>query len=80
MSTLRFEPIGPGMVAPKVDEMRGWRMTFIKGKMFGKSVWLKGNTSDELTVLDTDPSLEGVVEGDILMIELIDPNLVDPNA
>ena len=80
VATLRFEPIGPGMVAPKVDEMRGWRMTFIKGKMFGTTVWLKGNTTDELTVLDTDPSLEGVVEGDILMIELIDPNLVDPNA
>jgi hypothetical protein len=24
--------------------------------------------------------VEGVVEGDIVIIELIDPNLVDPNA
>jgi hypothetical protein len=29
---------------------------------------------------DTDPSMEGVVEGDIVVIELIDPNLIDPNA
>src|SRR4051812_31595696 len=35
ISSLRFEPIGPGMVAPKPDDMRGWRLTFIRGKMFG---------------------------------------------
>jgi hypothetical protein len=80
ISTLRFEPIGPGMVAPKRNEMRGWRLTFIRGKMFGKTLWLKSNTTDELTVRDTDPSMEGVVEGDIVIIELIDPKLIDPNA
>jgi hypothetical protein len=80
ISTLRFEPIGPGMVAPKRNEMRGWRLTFIRGKMFGRTLWLKSNTPDELTVRDTDPSLEGVVEGDIVIIELIDPKLIDPNA
>jgi hypothetical protein len=80
ISTLRFEPIGPGMVAPKRNEMRGWRLTFIRGKMFGKTLWLKSNTPDELTVRGTDPSMEGVVEGDIVIIELIDPNLIDPNA
>jgi len=80
ISTLRFEPIGPGMVAPKRNEMRGWRLTFIRGKMFAKTLWLKSNTPDELTVRDTDPSLEGVVEGDIVIIELIDPKLIDPNA
>lgn len=80
IATLRFEPIGPGMVAPKRNEMRDWRLTFIRGKLFGRSLWLKSNTADELTVRDTDPSMEGVVEGDILMIELIDPKLVDPNA
>jgi hypothetical protein len=80
ISTLRFEPIGPGMVAPQRDEMRGWRLTFIRGKMFGKTLWLESNTPDELTVRDTDPSMEGVVEGDIVVIELIDPNLIDPNA
>jgi len=79
-STLRFEPIGPGMVAPKRNEMRGWRLTFIRGKMFGKTLWLKSNTADELTVRNTDPSMEGVVEGDIVVIELIDPKLIDPNA
>lgn len=79
-STLRFEPIGPGMVAPKRNEMRGWRLTFIRGKMFGRTLWLKSNTADELTVRDSDPSLEGVVEGDIVIIELIDPKLIDPNA
>ena len=78
--TLRFEPIGPGMVAPKRNEMRGWRLTFIRGKMFGKTLWLKSNTPDELTVRGTDPSMEGVVEGDIVIIELIDPKLIDPNA
>jgi len=80
ISTLRFEPIGPGMVAPRRNEMRGWRLTFIRGKMLGRSLWLKSNTPDELTVRDTDPSLEGVVEGDIVIIELIDPKLIDPNA
>jgi hypothetical protein len=80
ISTLRFEPIGPGMVAPQRDEMRGWRLTFIRGKMFAKTLWLKSNTPDELTVRDTDPSMEGVLEGDIVVIELIDPKLVDPNA
>jgi hypothetical protein len=80
ISTFRFEPIGPGMVAPKPDAMRGWRLTFIRGKMFAKTCWLESNTADELTVRANDPSLEGVVEGDIVIIELIDPNMVDPNA
>ena len=80
VSTLRFEPIGPGMVAPTPDAMRGWRLTFIRGKMFAQTLWLESNTADELTIRTTDPSLEGVVEGDIVMIELIDPKLADPNA
>jgi hypothetical protein len=80
VSTLRFDPIGPGMVAPKANEMRGWRLTFIKGKMFGKTLWIKRNTPNELTVRDTDPSLAAVVEGDIVIIELLDPKLIDPNA
>jgi hypothetical protein len=80
VSTLRFDPIGPGMVAPKPEELRGWRLTFIKGKLFGQTLWIKSNTPNELTVRNTDPSMEGVVEGDIVIIELIDPNLIDPNA
>lgn len=80
IATLRFEPIGPGMVAPKPNELRGWRLTFIRGKLFAQTLWLESNSADELTVRDADPSLEGVVEGDIVMIELIDPKLVDPNA
>jgi hypothetical protein len=80
ISTLRFEPIGPGMVAPKRNEMRGWRLTFIRGKMFGKTLWLRSNTPDELTVGVTDQRMDGVVEGDIVIIELIDPKLIDPNA
>lgn len=80
VSTLRFDPIGPGMVAPKPNELRGWRLTFIKGKLFGQTLWIVGNTPDELTVRDTDPSLAGVVEGDILMIELLDPKLIDPSS
>lgn len=80
ISTLRFEPIGPDMVAPKPNEMRGWRLTFIRGKMFAMALWLESNTPNELTVRDSDPSLEGVVEGDIIIIELIDPKLIDPNA
>ena len=80
IATLRFEPIGPGMVPPKPNDMRGWRLTFIRGKMFAKTLWLESNTADELTVRDTDPAMEGVVAGDIVIIELIDPNLVDPNA
>lgn len=80
VSTLRFEPIGPGMVVPKRNEMRGWRLTFIRGKMFGRTLWLKSNTPDELTVRNADPSMEGVAEGDIVVIELIDPKLVDANA
>ena len=80
VSTLRFDPIGPGVVAPQPDELRGWRITFIKGKLFGQTLWVEGNTVNELTVRDTDPSLAGVVEGDILMIELLDPNLPDPSS
>jgi len=80
VSTLRFDPIGPGMVAPKGNELRGWRLTFIKGKLFGKTLWVKRNTPNELTVRDVDPSLAEVAEGDIVMIELLDPKLVDPNA
>lgn len=73
VATLRFDPLGPGMVAPKPNELRGWRITFIKGKLFGQTLWVKRNTPVELTVRDKDPSLGGVVDGDILMIELIDP-------
>ena len=77
VSTLRFDPIGPGMTAPKHNELRGWRITFIKGKLFGQTLWIKRNTPNELTVRDVDPSLGGVVEGDILMIEELDPNLIE---
>jgi hypothetical protein len=80
IATLRFEPIGPGMVAPKPNGMRGWRLTFIRGKLFAQSLWLESNTADELTVRDSDPSLDSVAEGDIVIIELIDPKLVDPNG
>ena len=80
IATLRFEPIGPGMVPPQPNDMRGWRLTFIRGKMFAQTLWLESNTADELTVRETDPTMEGVVEGDIVIIELIDPKLVDPNA
>ncbi len=80
VSTLRFDPIGPGVVAPKPGELRGWRITFIKGKLFGETLWVEGNTPNELTVRDTDPSLAGVVEGDILMIELLDPNASAPSS
>ncbi len=77
VSTLRFDPIGPGMAVPKDNELRGWRITFIKGKLFGQTLWIKRNTPNELTVRDADPSLAGVVEGDILMIELLDPDLIE---
>jgi hypothetical protein len=80
VSTLRFDPLGPGMVPPKSNELRGWRITFIKGALFGQALWIKRNTPNELTVRDTDPSLAKVVEGDILMIELLDPRLLDPKA
>jgi hypothetical protein len=73
VATLRFDPLGPGMVAPKRNELRGWRITFIKGKLFGQTLWVKDNSPTELTVRDKDPSLAGVVEGDILMIEQLDP-------
>lgn len=80
VSALRFDPIGPDMVAPKAGELRGWRITFIKGKLFGQTLWVEGNTPDELTVRDTDPSLADVVEGDILMIEQLDPALMTPSS
>lgn len=80
VATLRFDPLGPGMVAPRQNELRGWRLTFIKGKLFGRTLWVKRNTPNELTVRDTDASLAGVAEGDILMIELLDPKLTAPNA
>lgn len=80
VSTLRFDPIGPGVVAPRPNELRGWRLTFIKGNLFGQSLWIEGNTPNALTVRDTDPSLAGVVEGDIMMIEQLDPNLIDPSS
>jgi hypothetical protein len=48
--------------------------------MFGMALWLESNTPNELRVRDIDPSIEGVVEGDIVIIELIDPKLIDPNA
>jgi hypothetical protein len=80
VATLRFDPIGPGMVAPQPGELRGWRITFIKGKLFGQTLWVQGNTPNELTVRDTDPSLAEVVEGDILMIELLDPSMPDPSS
>ncbi len=46
------------MVAPQRNEMRGWRLTFIRGKMFGRTLWLKSNTPDELHGARTDPSME----------------------
>lgn len=80
IASLHFEPLGPGMVAPRPNELRGWRITFIKGKLFGQTLWVQRNAAHELTVRTTGPSLAGVVEGDILMIELLDPKLAGPNA
>ncbi|NUZ07360.1 hypothetical protein [Piscinibacter koreensis] len=80
VATLRFDPLGPGMVPPRANELRGWRITFIKGQLFGQTLWVKRNTRTELTVRDKDPSLAGVVAGDILMIELIDPKAAAARA
>jgi hypothetical protein len=72
---VRFEPIGTGIVAPKSNEVRGWRVTVFKGKLYGQTLWVKSNTPNELTVRDKGPSLTGPVEGDVLMLEEIDPNV-----
>ena len=70
--TLRLEPIGPKMFPPKKNELRGWRLTVLKGARFGYVYWVHSNTSTEITVHSRDGFLDGMVAGDLFVVEQID--------
>jgi hypothetical protein len=72
--TLRLEPIGPKMVPPARNELRGWRLTVLKGARFGYVYWVQGNTATEITVRSKDGALDGMVAGDLFVVEQLDPN------
>ncbi|VTU19666.1 hypothetical protein RA8CHR_01975 [Variovorax sp. RA8] len=72
--TLRVEPIGPRMVPPARNELRGWRLTVLKGARFGSVFWVHGNTANEITVRGKDGWLDGMIAGDLFVAEQLDPN------
>lgn len=71
---LRLEPIGPNMVPPARNELRGWRLTMLKGARFGNVFWVQGNTANEITVRGKEGRLDGVTAGDLFVVEQLDPN------
>lgn len=72
--TLRVEPIGPKMVPPARNELRGWRLTVLKGARFGSVFWVHGNTANEITVRSKDGWLDGMIAGDLFVAEQLHPN------
>jgi hypothetical protein len=71
--TLRVEPIGPKMVPPAPNELRGWRLTVLKGARFGNVFWVQGNTANEITVRARDGWLDGMTASDLIVVEQLDP-------
>jgi hypothetical protein len=65
-------PIGPGMVPPAADEMRGWRLTMLAGKRFASMFEVKSNSATEITV---DGALNGLAVSDVFIIEDIPSSL-----
>lgn len=74
--SIRLEPIGPKMLPPNRNELRGWRLTVLKGARFGYVYWVHSNTSTEITVHSKDGWLDGVVTGDLFVVEQIDSKLL----
>jgi len=72
--TLRLQPLGPKAAPPAPNELRGWRLTVLKGARFGYVFWVQSNTADAITVRSKDGSLNGMAEGDLFVVEELDPN------
>jgi len=77
--TFRLAPIGPLMVAPNPDELRGWRLTVLAGKRFASVFRVQSNTPTQITVRATDGTLESTLDGlaanDVFVVEEIDDSV-----
>ncbi len=62
-------PVGPGVMAPAANELRGWRLTILAGKRFASAFEVKSNTATEITVAARDGPLNGLVISDVFIIE-----------
>ena len=59
-------PEAPGY-AP--DELRGWRLTILAGKLFSKVFEVQGNTASTITVTTRDGPLNGITVKDVFVVE-----------
>lgn len=59
-------PEAPGYA---VDELRGWRLTMLAGKLFSKVFEVKANTASTITVTSRDGPLNGVALKDVFVVE-----------
>lgn len=81
IKSIQIEPIGPRMVAPPINELRGWRLTVLSGARFASVFVVQSNTATEITVQAPDTGLEGLTSKDVFVVEEIDTSApVEPSA
>ena len=61
-------PQAPGYA---VDELRGWRLTILAGKLFSKVFEVQANGASTITVSARDGPLNGVAVKDVFVVEEI---------
>jgi len=59
-------PEAPGYA---VDELRGWRLTILAGKLFSKVFEVQANSASSITVTARDGPLNGVAVKDVFVVE-----------
>ena len=51
------------------NELRGWRLTVLKGERFGAAFQVESNTESRITVAPANGSLDGIAVGDLFIVE-----------
>jgi hypothetical protein len=53
------------------DELKSWRLSFLAGKLMGRTFQIAGNGPDSITVTDLNGPLDSIAVGDPVMVESI---------
>lgn len=67
--SFQAKPLRAASYAP--NELRGWRLTVLRGKRFGAAFEVESNTEAEITVARANGSLDGLAVGDLFIAEEI---------
>jgi hypothetical protein len=63
-----------------VDQLRGWRVVFLSGELFGLQFWVHSNTKQTITVEAASGLLTGLAVGDDFLVEGPFQPSLDPPA